>query len=623
MRKHLQSFIGLCLIGIIALTALGVVRQPAQAAPDTQTGVGFIRFANATVTGGDVNVYLDNRLIANKLFNVVGYFTFYTGDHTVVFTTPAGDQIASANFTLANVTRMTAALIGAGGDSRVVVTVDNAAPPVRNLSRVAYVNAVQGSDGQDVRANGEVVASDIGFGDVTEATEVVAGSYSVALGSAAASDIVLSPGRYYLVFFVGDSASPTPRIVQLTGRPYRVSGTNRFRFMNLVDVPEGTDEATYDVYVNADPIAVYAGIQYGEATNEVVVTPGTYNFEVYATGTSPDGGTPVATLDTEIAEDQSLFIILTGTPDAVKVDLFADDLTPVPVNTARLQVMNLTSLIPTFGVVSQNGITLVQEVSEGSLASANIPGGLYDLTLVDASDPSASVGRAEVNAPSGSIATLIIYGADRQRWTWFNETVEQVASVRFAHAAPDSPSLDFYLNGDLVLNNLNYLDYTDYLTLPAGNYELTVYPGDVTPAEGVEPMWRDQLTIAANNFPLTFVALGTDNFRVNGFADNLEIIPPDQARVRFIHAVRNVPGMSVINAASGDVLAGVLAYGQGSDNLNMNANTRTFNFSDGQGNVYYRIESFDLTKGNYYTFIVVGDLSDPTTLGYILIQVQP
>lgn len=622
MRKHLQRFISLCLIGVIALTAFGVIQPTAQAAPETQTGVGFIRFANATVTGGDIDVYLDNRLVANKLFNVVGYFTFYSGDHTVVFTTPAGEPIASADLSLPNATRMTATLIGAGADSRVVVTVDNAAPPVRNLTRVAYVNAVQGSASQDVRINSEVIAS-LAFGEVSEASEVVAGSYSVALGSTAASDVVLSPGRYYLVFFVGDSASPAPRIVQLTGRPYRVSGTNRFRFMNLVDVAEGAEQVTYDVYVNADPIAVYAGIRYGEATNEVVVTPGSYNFEVYATGTSPDGGTPVVTLDLEIAEDQSLFMILSGTPEAVSLDLFADDLTPVPVNSSRLQVMNLTAIVPTFGVVSQNGITLIEEVSQGSLASANIPGGLYDLTLVDSSDPGVSVGRAEVNAPAGSIATLIIYGADSQRWTWFNEPVEQVASVRFAHAAPDSPSLDFYLNGDLVLNNLNYLDFTDYLTLSAGNYELTVYPGDVTPAEGVEPIWRDQLTITANNYPFTLVAVGTENFRVNAFADNLEIIPTDQSRIRFIHAVRNVPGMSVINAASGDVLAGVLAYGQGSDNLNTNANTRTFNFSDGQGNVYYRIESFELVKGNYYTFIVVGDAADPTTFGYILIQVQP
>ncbi len=622
MRKHLQRFIGLCLIGIIALTTFGVMQPSAQASPDTQTGVGFIRFANATVTGGDINVYLDNRLIANKLFNVVGYFTFYSGDHTVAFTTPAGEQIASADLTLANATRMTAALIGAGADIQVVVTVDNAAPPVRNLSRVAFVNAVQGSGSQDVRVNSEITAN-LGFGDVSETTEVVAGSYSVALGSTAASDIVLSPGRYYLVFFVGDSASPAPRIVQLVGRPYRVSGTNRFRFMNLVDVPEGTEPVTFDVYVNADPIAVYAGIRYGEATNEVVVTPGSYTFEVYATGTSPDNGTPVVTTTLDIAEDQSLFMILSGTPEAVSLDLFADDVTPVPVNTARLQVMNLTSLVPNFGLVSQNGITLIDEVAQGSLASANIPGGLYDLTLVDATDPSATVGRAEVNAPSGSLATLIIYGTDRQRWTWFNETLDQVASVRFAHAAPDSPSLDFYLNGDLVLNNLNYLDFTDYLTLSAGNYELTVYPGDVTPAEGVEPLWRDQLQISDNTFPLTLVAVGTDNFRVNAYPDNLEIIPVDQARVRFVHAVRNVPGMSVINSASGDVLAGILAYGQGSDNLNLNANTRTFNFSDGQGNVYYRIEGFELVKGNYYTFIVVGDAADPTTFGYILIQVQP
>jgi hypothetical protein len=499
---------------------------------------------------------------------------------------------------------------------------DDATPLIRNQTRVRVVNGVAGSASLPVLVDGQETYPAIGFGEATENVEFPGGSYNFQLGDKAPSDLVLDPGRYFIVFFVGAADAADPLAYTVIGRPFRVSGENRFRFMNLVEVEEGVEAPNYDVYVNKEEVPTYYDVRFGEATYEVVVAPGQYVFDMFITGANPEADTPVTSITIDIAEDQSLFLIATGTPDAVQINVFSDDVTPVPVNTARLQVINLSSAIPDFGVVSQNNITLLDQVPFGSMVTTNVPGGAYQVSLVDAENPGTQVGRGEVVAQSGSLATMVVYGASNQRWTFFSEPIEQIAVLRFVHASPTAPIIDVYFNGDLILNNIGYGEFTDYLTLPAGNYVLDVYPDGVTPESGVDPVWRDNLNITDNAVAFTMVAAGTDNLRVNVYADNLEIIPIDQARIRFIHAAINVPELVVVNAANDEVFANLL-FGQGSDNFNVNANTRTFTFNLPSSGSIYRIESLPLVPGGYYSFVLIGDAAQPETLSHIQLEVLP
>ena len=613
------------LLSLVFAFLLGTVGVPtATASPEQQVGVGRIRFGNATVTGSFVRVQLDNQQVANKLEHLVGYFTFNSGEHTVIFRTEdGGAEIARTTLTLDPATRMTVTLVGSTSDPAVVVTLDDASPPVRGQARFRVVNSVQGSSAAAVTLSGETVVDSLAYATASDDIDVFAGTYMLQLGDKTAFEVILLPGRYYQFHVAGGDDTASPRLVEFFGRPYRVSGNNRFRFMNLVEAPEGVDKPVYAVYVNNDAIPVYQNVDFGQVTNEVVVQPGGYEFLVVNQGDSIDA-TPVASLQVDIAEDQSIFIIATGTLDNVSLNIFSDDVNPVPVNTARLQVINLTTAIPEFGVVGPNDVRLVDVAPYASSVSTQIPGGLYNLRLVNPDQPDGQIGRAEVNAPSGNLATLVVYGTERQQWVWFTEGLQQVAVVRMVHASPEVGPIDIYLNGELMLSNFSYLNTTDYLTIEPNHYALAVYPaGAETSEDGTGAIWIDQLNITGDSLAFTMVAMGTENFRVNVYADNLELIPGGQARVRFVNAVRNVEQVSFINAANAGTLAGGLFFGEGSDNLNLDANTRTFNVNQTGVGPFYRIESFVLVPGAYYAFIVVGDGTDPDNIDLILLERLP
>lgn len=620
MKKYLSILFVLALCsGFLA----GIIPQTtAEAAPSEQVGVGLVRFGNATVMREPVQVQVDNVFVANKLYDVVGYFSFNSGEHTVIFRAEnGGAEIARTTFNLQPATRMTVVMTGSISDPQVMVVNDDNQPTVRGEARYRILNALPESSGENTSFGGETLGT-LAYGEVTDEIVVRAGSYNLSLGNTN-FDVVLSPGRYYLFTVVGENSGDA-RLLTWMGRPYRVSGFNRFRFMNLVTAEDG-EAPEYTVYVNDDPQPAYQNVDFGQATNEIVVQPGSYSFEVYNQGEALGSTTPVSDLQIDIAENQSIFMVATGTPGDVSLNIFSENVNPVPVNTARLQVVNFASNIKEFGVKGPNDVMLIDQAPFGSVVSEEIAGGLYDLQLVDPADTSVRVGRAEVNAPSGSLATLIVYDdvKDGQRWVWFNEPLNQVGIVRVVHAARDAGPVDIYLDDTQILRDFDYRAATDYITVDPGNYTLRLYPAGSN-VEEADPIWSDNVRIEGNDLAFTIVALGKgDGFRVNSYADNLELIPDGQARVRFINAMSGVEQISFINAANGGTLAGGLFFGQGTDNLNLEANTRTFNVNQTGVGPIYRVQSFELVPGAYYTWVFVGEGTNADNVDTILLERLP
>ena len=48
------------------------------------------------------------------------------------------------------------------------------------------------------------------------------------------------------------------------------------------------------------------------------------------------------------------------------------------------------------------------------------------------------------------------------------------ARVRVVHASPDAPAVDIYVNGNIVLENLPFREYSEYLSLPVGTYNVEI-----------------------------------------------------------------------------------------------------------------------------------------------------
>jgi hypothetical protein len=139
-------------------------------------------------------------------------------------------------------------------------------------------------------------------------------------------------------------------------------------------------------------------------------------------------------------------------------------------------------------------------------------------------------------------------------------TDQSTTHLRVAHASADAPAVDVYLDNESVVTNASFGDVTDYLTLEAGTYNLTITAaGDreaVVYEENVTLEPRTAMTVAASGG----VTEGAEPaFAPRAFTDNPLTPGANDSAVRVAHLSADAPAVDV-TTANGSVGAFDSAY---------------------------------------------------------------
>lgn len=140
----------------------------------------------------------------------------------------------------------------------------------------------------------------------------------------------------------------------------------------------------------------------------------------------------------------------------------------------------------------------------------------------------------------------------------------ETAGLRVAHASPDAPAVDVFVDGERAIEGLSFRSVTEYAELPAGDRTV-----EVTVA-GTETAVFGPTTLSLGAEDYTAVARGEvssddTGFTVDVFEDtNGANIGDDEVRVRAIHASPDAPPVDVtVNDDTLTVFEEV-AYGESS-----------------------------------------------------------
>src|SRR5829696_2557423 len=118
------------------------------------------------------------------------------------------------------------------------------------------------------------------------------------------------------------------------------------------------------------------------------------------------------------------------------------------------------------------------------------------------------------------------------------------AQVRVAHLAPVAPNVDVYVNGDPVLTDVAYTTISDYLPLPAGTQQVTVYAtGDTS-----TPVIDTPVEVAAGGaYTIAAVGLVADgSLTAQVYEDDLMAPSAGNAKVRVVHASPDAGPVDVV-----------------------------------------------------------------------------
>ncbi len=136
------------------------------------------------------------------------------------------------------------------------------------------------------------------------------------------------------------------------------------------------------------------------------------------------------------------------------------------------------------------------------------------------------------------------------------------AMVRVTHASPDAPAVDVCVNGKVAFAGLAFGKTTDYAKLPAGSYDVQVYPAGSN-CQGTPVIDAKGLKLDAKAY--TVMAIGKlAEIKPLVLVDNLAAPAAGKVHVRFVHASPDAPAVDITTKDGTKVFSNV-AFGKSVD----------------------------------------------------------
>ncbi|WP_242948907.1 DUF4397 domain-containing protein [Clostridium amylolyticum] len=187
--------------------------------------------------------------------------------------------------------------------------------------------------------------------------------------------------------------------------------------------------------------------------------------------------------------------------------------------------------------------------------------------------------------------------------------------IRVFHASPNAPAVDVYANGNLLVRNLSYKEVSQYLPVPAGIYNIKVYPS----GKMINPVINTTVSIPENSV-FNVAAIGTlPNISLYPIPEPIMGKKSGRPCVRFVHLSPNAPAVD-IRLADGTKVFNNVSYEGITDYACVPAGNYTFKVNiAGTDNTALTVPNVKLDNNTYYTIYAVGLVGNSPALEAVLL----
>lgn len=184
----------------------------------------------------------------------------------------------------------------------------------------------------------------------------------------------------------------------------------------------------------------------------------------------------------------------------------------------------------------------------------------------------------------------------------YNSMTNSNSYVRVFHASPDAPPVDVYVNNKIVASNLMYQNFTEFLPLSPGRYNLKVFAAGTT----TNPVIDTVVNIPQGSI-FTAAAVGRLNdIELQLIEEPRMSIPPGRVYVRFGHLSPNAPRVDV-RLADGTPLFTNVGFTEISRYIPVSPGAYTLNvFIAGTNERVLTVPNINLQANRFYTVYAVG-----------------
>lgn len=324
---------------------------------------GQVRFVHAIPGAPEVDVYVGGELTA---------FALDYGEATDYIIVPAGLQ--DVTVTVSGLATILWEQQVSVADSPLLLIASNASAPTFDVypetleplplgtTRFAVLHAVADGPAVQVIADGDAVGAALNYGDYLGTFDVPSAVFELSAVVDGSDDVVVPP-------------APTG-LVTGTAQTLIVYGTTAIPESLLLSAPTvGDAEAgavrvahtvagapAVDVVVPGEaPVVLVPGLEFGETTSHLALPAGDYTVELRESGTTN------VLLEAELSVEAGVAatVAAIGTPDALEVAVYPDDISGVAAENAVLNVLNTIPGDSAVTVALADGTVIAEGVTFG------------------------------------------------------------------------------------------------------------------------------------------------------------------------------------------------------------------------------------------------------------------
>ena len=330
------------------------------------------------------------------------------------------------------------------------------------------------------------------------------------------------------------------------------------------------DAPNVDVWV--DGAVVLSDVPYRAISDYLTLPAGEHMIQV-----SPTGATEPIVIDATVTleADMDYTVAAVGLLADIEPLVLVDNNGAPDAGMAHVRFVHASPDAPAVDIAVAGGPVLFANVAfKGVGDYAPVAAGTYDLEARPAGTEIVALPIPGVMLDEGTVYTVFAVGqlSDLSIGTVVavDSTHEMIepepaaeARVRVAHASPDAPNVDVWLDGAVVLSDVPFEAVSDYLTVPAGEHMIQVSPTGAT-----EPIVIEATVTLMADMDYTVAAVGLlADIEPLVLVDDNTLPPRARSRVRFVHAAPDAPAVDIAMADGGRVLFSNVAFKEASDYL--------------------------------------------------------
>ncbi|NGP46756.1 DUF4397 domain-containing protein [Bacillaceae bacterium SIJ1] len=184
--------------------------------------------------------------------------------------------------------------------------------------------------------------------------------------------------------------------------------------------------------------------------------------------------------------------------------------------------------------------------------------------------------------------------ADPSKYTYYSY-------IRVLHASPDAPPVDVYVNGQPLLRQFAYEQFSQYARVPENKYVIEVFPAGETD----QPVLSETLTLEGGQAYTLAVGNRLEDLSLYVYEDSPRV-PANESKVRFIHLAPGAPNVTVRVKDRDNVFENV-AFSEVTDYLGISPMTIDLEVVDANtGSVVLDVPDVTFEPNRVYSIYAIG-----------------